>query len=304
MEKIRGIVCEKHKNHIIFLTQNGQFLKGIPLIADPEIGEEVDFYLKPNSLPANSNRFIYYKLGPALMAAILCIVIAAGLLLPETSVAAYIHLNGNHPVEIGVDAKGKVISAEAHSKDRGIDIKDVEGLPIETALDKIVNDMSTKDAEVSITAEYKSDTLPALKAQVEKAVKKARQDQSNKNLNSIEEPSNEKPATNNNALDTTNQNANQNPAAKKPSNSDVDQTQQESTAKDGKNNSQKNSNALESIPKKAAEQEKGANPSTDNTKDGNPGPKKDHVPLKENNNQSNHSTNKESHSKSDKSNVN
>lgn len=303
MQKNRGIVCEKHKNHIIFLTENGEFLKGIPLIANPEIGDEVDFYLRTTSLLTFSNKSIFYRLGPALLAAILCIFIATSLLMPDKSVAAYIQVSGNQPVEIGVNEKGKVISVEAQSNEN-IHLKDIEGLPIEKALSKVVNELYTEEAEVSISAEYNKDTLPGLKEQIEIAVKKAQQDQTNKKLDSTEKPSNEESKQKNNRLDVTNEKANQNPPGKEAPNANVNKTQQNSTVKDVKNNSQKNSNAQQEIPKIVPKQEKTANPSTEKSNSGHQEIKNEHAPRKENNNKSNRSTNKVDHSKSEKNSEN
>ena len=45
MRKYRGIVCEKKASYTVFLTENGEFLRGVPLIADVQIGEEAAFHL-------------------------------------------------------------------------------------------------------------------------------------------------------------------------------------------------------------------------------------------------------------------
>ena len=44
MRTYRGIVCEKKNKYTVFLTDKGDFLRGIPIGKTPDIGDEVDFH--------------------------------------------------------------------------------------------------------------------------------------------------------------------------------------------------------------------------------------------------------------------
>jgi len=169
MRTYRGIVCEKYENYIIFITQDGEFHKGIPLGADPDIGEEVDFSTLPISLPARKKKVIY-RLTPVVLAALFFISIVAFNLLPEKqAAAAYIQLNGAHSIEIGIDNNGNVVSIE-NKKEEQFNLKNIEGQPIGTALDRVMNEIYKDVEELSITTKYTNESLSELKQQVENVV--------------------------------------------------------------------------------------------------------------------------------------
>ena len=279
MRTYRGIVCEKLTNHMIFLTQNGEFQKGIPLIANPEIGDEVDFYLETAVLPNRNKRNVYYKLGPALLAAILCIFIGTSLLLPNKSIAAYIQLNGDYPMEIGVDENGKVISVEAHFEEP-LPFKELEGLSIDAALDEVLGKIFSKDQTISITAEYKNENLPKLKKQVEKAVKQIRENQSETNSNSKENPSNQKSIMNNGESTEIKEEIQHPPSTQEQPKKNVEHK----PAEPNNQTTDQNLNEKQEVPKQSQKQVK-TNPSTEKSKSDKQEIKNEQPSTKGNNNQ-------------------
>lgn len=187
MRKYRGIVCEKKASYTVFLTENGEFLRGVPLIADVQIGEEAAFHLFASTTSKRRMKPIF--IAPALIAAILLLSLVASWFPKVTPAYAYIQVEGDSTIEIGVDEEGKVISLQS-SKET---MSDWEGQPMDLVLAKAVEQISTDKNELAVTTVYEKKDKPKLKKQIEKAVQKV-----NKNplpqKNSIEpKPKNTKP---------------------------------------------------------------------------------------------------------------
>ena len=70
MRTYKGIVCEKKNEYMVFLTKEGEFLRGTPIGPTPEVGEEAEFHLVavPTLL---RKRMKPLFVGPAIVAAVL-----------------------------------------------------------------------------------------------------------------------------------------------------------------------------------------------------------------------------------------
>ena len=191
MRKYRGIVCEKKASYTVFLTENGEFLRGVPLIADVQIGEEAAFHLIASTTSKRRMKPIF--IAPALIAAILLLFLVASWFPKATPAYAYIQVEGDSTIEIGVDEDGKVISLQSSTET----MSDWEGQPIDLVLAKAVEQISTDKNELAVTTVYEKEDKPKLKKQIEKAVQEVNKKPSPQN-NSIEPepeplPQNKKP---------------------------------------------------------------------------------------------------------------
>ncbi|MEK5214573.1 anti-sigma factor domain-containing protein [Psychrobacillus sp. FSL H8-0487] len=187
MRKYRGIVCEKKASYTVFLTENGEFLRGVPLIADVQIGEEAAFHLIASTTSKRRMKPIF--IAPALIAAILLLFLVASWFPKATTAYAYIQVEGDSTIEIGVDEDGKVISLQS-SKET---MSDWEGQPMDLVLAKAVEQISTDKNELAVTTVYEKEDKPKLKKQIEKAVQEVNKKPFPQE-NSIEpEPKNTKP---------------------------------------------------------------------------------------------------------------
>lgn len=189
MRKYRGIVCEKKASYTVFLTENGEFLRGVPLIEDVQIGEKVAFHLFVSTTSKRRMKPIF--IAPALIAAILLLFLVASWFPKATPAYAYIQVEGDSTIEIGVDEDGRVISLQSSAET----MSDWEGQPIDLVLAKAVEQISTDKNELAVTTVYEKEDKPKLNKQIEKAVQEVNKKPSPQN-NSIEpkpEPKNTKP---------------------------------------------------------------------------------------------------------------
>ncbi|NEU31732.1 hypothetical protein GN156_13255 [bacterium LRH843] len=155
MRTYRGIVCEKKNKYTVFLTNEGKFLQGIPIGKTPDIGEEADFHpISPFNGKVKS-RFI----GGAVIAAIFLISIIASVFPMNGQVMAYVQLETDTAVELGINRQGQVIALRylnkppAESDRRFIEW---EGYPLQAVLDTVVKETSirTSDVQVMITTVF------------------------------------------------------------------------------------------------------------------------------------------------------
>ncbi|MEK5206025.1 anti-sigma factor domain-containing protein [Psychrobacillus sp. FSL H8-0510] len=187
MRKYRGIVCEKKASYTVFLTENGEFLRGVPLIADVQIGEEAAFHLFASTTSKRRMKPIF--IAPALIAAVLLLFLVASWFPKATPAYAYIQVEGDSTIEIGVDENGKVISLQSSTET----MSDWKGQPMDLVLAKAVEQISTDKNELAVTTVYEKEDKPKLKKQIEKAVQEVNK-QPLPQKNSIEpEPKNTKP---------------------------------------------------------------------------------------------------------------
>lgn len=155
MRTYRGIVCEKKTKYMVFLTENGEFLRGVPIGKPPEIGEEAEFTLVASTFIAAGKakpRFV----GAVLGAAALLFFFVSSLIPLNEKVMAYVQLDAGTPMEFGVDRKGNVISLrylneKADEPDR---FSSWKGDSILDVLDKAVLEMPVSANDINITTIY------------------------------------------------------------------------------------------------------------------------------------------------------
>lgn len=169
MRTYKGIVCEKKSKYSVFLTTEGKFLRGIPIIPNPEIGEEAEFHLATATLL--QKRMKPFFVGPALVAAVLLVFLVASLI-PQTSsaLAAYVQLEGETALELGVNQEGTVISLKSLNERPTENIDEWQGLPLAIVLDKAVSQMNPKVEKLEIIMVYEDEEQAETKKIVEEAV--------------------------------------------------------------------------------------------------------------------------------------
>ncbi|MCM3712071.1 anti-sigma factor domain-containing protein [Sporosarcina luteola] len=156
MRTYRGVVCEKKTTYMVFLTEKGEFLRGVPVGDPPEVGEEAEFTLVAPSFIARRKakpRFV----GAVLVAAAVLFFILSSLIPLNEKVMAYVQLDAGTAMEFGVDREGHVISLrylkdKRNEEDR---LSAWKGQPIQAVLDIAVLELTGNDnKQVSITTIY------------------------------------------------------------------------------------------------------------------------------------------------------
>ena len=152
MQIHRGIVCEIEKKHTVFLTEKGEFLRGNPICGTPDIGDEVDFYL--TSTPSLYSRKVKPRfVGAFMFAAVLLFSIVASLIPVNEKVMAYVQLESDTAVELGVNQMGKVISLRYLNETLDEPEKSLDkwrGQPIGTVLDFAVKELPTGKSAMKV----------------------------------------------------------------------------------------------------------------------------------------------------------
>lgn len=108
MRTYRGVVFEIEKKYTVFLTEKGEFLRGFPIGGSPNIGDEVDFHLinKPSLFGGEVKPRL---LGTVMIAAVLLLSIVASLIPMGDEVMAYVQLETDTAMELGINESGEVI---------------------------------------------------------------------------------------------------------------------------------------------------------------------------------------------------
>ncbi|MEK4484642.1 hypothetical protein MHH81_03490 [Psychrobacillus sp. FSL H8-0484] len=179
MRAYRGIVCEKNINDMIFLTSEGEFVHGIPLVTDPEVGEEVEFHLVTTT-NLRRKRMKPFFIGPALIAAVLLVFLVASLIPQTNSAYAYVQVEGDQAIEFGVDGEGNVVSLRSLDEAPNLELQDWEGLPIGIVLAKVVKEIAPKNDELAVTTVYEKQGQAELKKRIDQAVNKISNDHAEK----------------------------------------------------------------------------------------------------------------------------
>lgn len=192
MRNFRGVVCEKKDNYYVFLTSEGEFLRGTPLVDDPMIGTETEFQLLEAKAPFLLTQIKPKILAPILVAAVVLIFCVASLIPQQTSAYAYVQLEGEHAVEIGVDEDGQVISLRSLDDDTPIDSNNWEDLALAAVLVHAVKQVGAAQDELVITTVYENENNQHLKAQVDKAVNEVKSVQPEHQINVTESSAEER----------------------------------------------------------------------------------------------------------------
>lgn len=182
MRTYRGIVCEKKTKYMVFLTKEGEFLRGIPIGSNPEIGEEAEFQL----FKATTANKIWIKpsvFAPVLVAAVFLLFVIASFIPNPNTALAYVQLDGKNAVELGVNKNGQVVTLRSFNERAPINLKDWEGHPIDFVLAKAVNQMSPITEKLAITTVYENKKLSAdMRQLIEVAVEEVQNEHNEKVL--------------------------------------------------------------------------------------------------------------------------
>lgn len=170
MRTYKGIVCEKNDKYMVFLTNEGDFLRGIPHSGDPDVGVETEFHLfEVNSL--YRKRIKPFTILPVLVAAMLLVCFVASFIPQTNPTYAYVQLEGEKGVELGVDIEGNVVSIRSLNEASTVEIDEWEGLPIGIVLAKAVQQTKPEN-ELHITTTYEKQGQVKLEKHIEHAVTK------------------------------------------------------------------------------------------------------------------------------------
>lgn len=164
----KGIVCEIKKEYCVFLTADGQFMRGIPVNANVLVGEEADFH---EFVVTTKRRSIKRTVFPIIAAAAIFILLFATVLSPSQSVYAYVQVGGIETVEFGVDESGQVIDVRTLSgKDLEYETSLYKGKPFEEVIENLILSDDIQSEIVSITTVY---TKKAGSSNSKKAIEQA-----------------------------------------------------------------------------------------------------------------------------------
>ncbi|WP_262176989.1 anti-sigma factor domain-containing protein [Saccharococcus sp. Marseille-Q5394] len=155
MRTYRGVVCEKKTTYMVFLTEKGEFLRGVPVGNPPEVGEEVEFTLVAPSFITRGKakpRFV----GAVLVAAAVLFFILSSLIPLNEKVMAYVQLDAGIAMEFGVNREGHVISwRNLNEKRKEQDLlSGWKGHSILDVLDKAISEVPALGKEITITTIY------------------------------------------------------------------------------------------------------------------------------------------------------
>ncbi|WP_432361147.1 anti-sigma factor domain-containing protein [Sporosarcina sp. UB5] len=176
MRTNRGIVCEKKNNYMVFLTEKGEFVRGVPIGDPPEVGEEA--YFRPVASPFIAGR----KAKPKFVAAVLVAVALLFFIVSSWSpmnekVMAYVQLDGDTAMEFGVDGKGNVISLRYLNETANMPnhLSEWKDHPIRDVLDMAILKSSVPDKGIVITTIYPNrDSEPKTSQMIGAAVQEVR----------------------------------------------------------------------------------------------------------------------------------
>ncbi len=152
MRAYRGIVCEKKKKYTVFLTENGVFLRGIPIGETPDIGDEVDFH-PVSRTPLIGGKVKPRFVGAFMIAAVFLFSIVASLIPMNDKVMAYVQLETDTAVELGVNQTGNVITLHYLNDtpvEPGNSLVGWKGYSINKVLDMAVKKLSTESSGVQV----------------------------------------------------------------------------------------------------------------------------------------------------------
>lgn len=155
MRTYTGIVCEKKNKYMVFLTEKGEFLRGVPIGDPPEVGEEADFRLVTPTF-IRGGRVKQRFVGAVMVATAVLFFILSSLSPLNEKVMAYVQLDAGTAMEFGVDRQGHVISLRylnetAKESDH---LSEWKGHSILAVLDRAVLESSATAKEMIITTIY------------------------------------------------------------------------------------------------------------------------------------------------------
>lgn len=139
----KGIVFETTSAYSIFLTSDGLFEKGIPLSSSVQIGEEVSFRPYQNLKEQQRKMSLRTLWATPTLAIVATIVLLFAVLLPaQSNVSAYVQIDINPSIELGINNAGNVYLFKGLNDDGTAIKRDIsfwKGKPLSWVLLQIVN---------------------------------------------------------------------------------------------------------------------------------------------------------------------
>lgn len=170
----KGIVCEKNKGKVVFLTANGEFLQGVPLRKDPLLGEEVAFYPQPPRALAVKKK-THSLFGAVALAAMLFLSIVMTSFWAEDPVFAYVQVDGDHSIELGINENGDVLEVRSlhpeSTEASTTHYAEWKGMSLEKVIHQAAQQVQRQDEQLMITTVSKSGIPPKVQQQMDKALR-------------------------------------------------------------------------------------------------------------------------------------
>ena len=107
MNRQKGIVFKNTSSYSIFLTDDGRFLKGIPDSRAVNVGDEVSFRPYVELISVKQNGRTAY-MAPLIAAVAILFMFFSVLLPSQAKVSAYVQVDFNPSIELGIDNQGDV----------------------------------------------------------------------------------------------------------------------------------------------------------------------------------------------------
>jgi septum formation inhibitor MinC len=153
----RGVVMSIHKQHAVVMTADGQFLRA-SIQGTPQIGEEITF--EEEYKTSRTFKPAYWYTSAAAIVLVLLLPLLMIVQRDVHPVVAYLSMDINPSVEMGVDGDGKVRELRALNKDGQQIIKDLvyKGVNVEIVAASILERakgshyLDTPDKDIVITS--------------------------------------------------------------------------------------------------------------------------------------------------------
>jgi len=116
----KGIVLEVHDEHVTILTPEGEFLKSRKQKGQVHLGEEIVFFPLHRAESAKKGRLALDLRGKWAIISVMTAIILAFTLYPRytsNQVYAYVSVDVNPSIELGINKDMKVISMDAYNED-------------------------------------------------------------------------------------------------------------------------------------------------------------------------------------------
>lgn len=192
----KGIVMEMTAKSLVVMTPSGQFKRVSRLNRPCQIGEEIDISVPSAMRLILSSRTAHTALSAA-AAILLLVVVSLGIFGGGNSVVAYLSMDINPSVELGIDMEEKVVQARGLNEDGQQLLKSVEykGKMLDVVTESLMEAVERQqflaegEGDIVITSTIIRDSSPLdeeqlneiVKAQVTKAIQ-AKQAQKAQNI--------------------------------------------------------------------------------------------------------------------------
>ncbi|WP_155966695.1 anti-sigma-I factor RsgI family protein [Paenisporosarcina sp. TG-14] len=160
MDTQKGIVFETKATYSIFLTSDGLFIKGVPICSSVQVGQEASF--RPYQKVKNLKMAFKTKWTTPMFAIAATIILLFFVLLPsQSTVSAFVQIDINPSIELGINKKGNVYLFNGLNED-GValkrDISFWKGKPLSWVMLQIINQSQSmeENEKINITAIYQN----------------------------------------------------------------------------------------------------------------------------------------------------